>query len=355
LKISYILIREFLSDDDEIGQKMKHVFELCGEMTNYFPKTRPLCKDILQRLDLWYLKDENLNVNETIENIFGKDFEFYQKFLRKDKINDEFLTPEIYDMNAIFNDPIRNGMYSENFREISILGTGSYGIVCKAKAIKNNKFYAIKKIPLINYEKYAARERNFMKEFRNDYFVRFILAWTEQNYIEKHKFKFDSEDAIEPNHAIFNKDNKLLLHIQMELCDTTLKEFLSRINRELNQHLNFQTSIGFYISCEIFKEILEAVNYLHKQEPPIIHRDLNPSNILIKYRKNGRFIKIGDFGLAKILEHTIRFHTHHIGTSKYMAPEINHDTSKYDTKVDIYSLGALSQSIFNIDPNDEER
>ncbi len=118
MKISYILIREFLSDDDEIGQKMKHVFELCGEMTNYFPKTRPLCKDILQRLDLWYLKDENLNVNETIENIFGKDFEFYQKFLRKDKINDEFLTPEIYDMNAIFNDPIRNGMYSENFREI---------------------------------------------------------------------------------------------------------------------------------------------------------------------------------------------------------------------------------------------
>jgi serine/threonine protein kinase len=110
--------------------------------------------------------------------------------------------------------------------------------------------------------------------------------------------------------------------------------------------------MGFYISCEIFKEILEALNYLHKQYTPIIHRDLNPSNILIKYRKNGRFIKIGDFGLAKIHESITQSHTKNIGSGRYMAPEVTNDKTKFDTKADIYSLGVLSQSIFNIDVND---
>jgi serine/threonine protein kinase len=143
----------------------------------------------------------------------------------------------------------------------------------------------------------------------------------------------------------------------MELCNTTLKEFLSRIKRELNQNLNrlnFQTTTEFYISCEIFKEILEAIKYLHKLQPPIIHRDLKPSNILIKCR-NDRFVKIGDFGLAKNHEFIKQSHTHYIGTPKYTAPEIKTDKSRYNTKADIYSLGVLSQRIFNIDDTDEDR
>ncbi|CAG2178499.1 unnamed protein product [Oppiella nova] len=40
-------------------------------------------------------------------------------------------------------------------------------------------------------------------------------------------------------------------------------------------------SIEFYISCHIFKEILECVQYLHELDPPIIHRDLKPDNVLV--------------------------------------------------------------------------
>jgi serine/threonine protein kinase len=86
----------------------------------------------------------------------------------------------------------------------------------------------------------------------------------------------------------------------MELCQMTLKEALNKINRELNQ--NFEkgvTLIGAYLASQLFREIL-GVNYLHSQSPPIIHRDLKLTNILLTNGKNGNFIKICDFGLATI-------------------------------------------------------
>jgi serine/threonine protein kinase len=64
------------------------------------------------------------------------------------------------------------------------------------------------------------------------------------------------------------------------------------------------TPLGYYISSELFIEILESVDYLHKQK--VIHRDLKPTNVLIT---NGRFVKIADFGLATIHEFERQSHT----------------------------------------------
>jgi serine/threonine protein kinase len=60
------------------------------------------------------------------------------------------------------------------------------------------------------------------------------------------------------------------------------------------------TPLGYYIASELSIEILESVDYLHKQK--VIHRDLKPNNILITDRMNGRFVKIADFGLATFHE-----------------------------------------------------
>lgn len=48
------------------------------------------------------------------------------------------------------------------------------------------------------------------------------------------------------------------------------------------------------------KEILEGINYLHSQKPPIIHRDLKCENIFIN--SNLGEVKIGDLGLATHIE-----------------------------------------------------
>jgi serine/threonine protein kinase len=80
------------------------------------------------------------------------------------------------------------------------------------------------------------------------------------------------------------------------------------------------TPLDYYISSELFKEILEGVDYLHKQK--VIHRDLKPNNVLITDGMNGRFVLIADFGLATIHEFSGQSHTKCKGTIRYAAPEV---------------------------------
>ncbi len=82
------------------------------------------------------------------------------------------------------------------------------------------------------------------------------------------------------------------------------------------------TPLEYYISSELFKEILEAVNYLHSHKPSIIHRDLKPTNILITEGLNGRFVKLCDFGLATIHKFDEQTHTERLGSVRYIAPEV---------------------------------
>lgn len=55
-------------------------------------------------------------------------------------------------------------------------------------------------------------------------------------------------------------------------------------------------------------QMVEAVNYLHKQVPIIIHRDLKPENIFMMSRGSEDLddVKIGDFGLASYRDKTTK-------------------------------------------------
>ncbi|CAG2172034.1 unnamed protein product [Oppiella nova] len=102
--------------------------------------------------------------------------------------------------------------------------------------------------------------------------------------------------------------------------------------------------IEYFISCEIFKELLECVQYLHEYKDhfvsQIIHRDLKPDNILIaENAREGRFVRICDFGLAALHNYLNPNHTGGVGTVRYMAPEVRISHLKYTNKCDIYSLG----------------
>src|SRR5215813_2072135 len=70
------------------------------------------------------------------------------------------------------------------------------------------------------------------------------------------------------------------LFIQMEFCSQSLKQVLEvkaqAFGRQSGQPL---TPIEYFMSCEIMKEVLECVRYLHELEPKVIHRDLKPHNI----------------------------------------------------------------------------
>ncbi|KAK8936124.1 putative serine/threonine-protein kinase WNK5 [Platanthera zijinensis] len=82
------------------------------------------------------------------------------------------------------------------------------------------------------------------------------------------------------------------------------------------------------------RQILEGLVYLHKHDPPVIHRDIKCDNIFV----NGHLgeVKIGDLGLAAVLRGSQSAHSV-IGTPEFMAPELYEE--EYNELVDIYSFG----------------
>ena len=71
---------------------------------------------------------------------------------------------------------------------------------------------------------------------------------------------------------------------------------------------------------QIFNQILNGLLFLHSQG--IIHRDLKPANILVT--KEDSTVKIGDFGLATLIETcSEKVDQQKVGTPHYMAPELN--------------------------------
>ena len=104
---------------------------------------------------------------------------------------------------------------------------------------------------------------------------------------------------------------------------------------------------NIYLSWEFKKKILLEIaigmNYLHTNNPPILHRDLKSLNILLtnKIEKSSDTtdIKISDFGLSRSYQKSCIL-SGHLGTCSWMAPEIIVN-KRYSTKVDVYSYGII--------------
>lgn len=99
------------------------------------------------------------------------------------------------------------------------------------------------------------------------------------------------------------------------------------------------------------KQILDALEYLHTQEPPVLHRDIKPANL--KLTPSG-IIKLVDFGLVKVMapdqDRTLTV-LQGRGTAQYTPLEqYGGDTGHTDVRSDIYSLGATMYHLLTNQP-----
>lgn len=95
-------------------------------------------------------------------------------------------------------------------------------------------------------------------------------------------------------------------------------------------------------------DIARGMNYLHENKPaPIIHRDLEPSNIL---RDDSGHLKVADFGVSRLLTIKEDRPLSCLDTScRYVAPEVFRN-EEYDTKVDVFSFALILQELIEGNP-----
>ncbi|XP_025029589.1 serine/threonine-protein kinase Nek8 isoform X2 [Python bivittatus] len=106
----------------------------------------------------------------------------------------------------------------------------------------------------------------------------------------------------------------------------TLAEF---IHKRGNSLLDEETILHF------FAQILLALHHVHAKQ--ILHRDLKTQNILLD--KHHTVVKIGDFGISKILSSKSKAYTV-VGTPCYISPELC-EGKPYNQKSDIWALGCV--------------
>ena len=192
-----------------------------------------------------------------------------------------------------------------NFKIIEIVGAGSFGFVYKVKDSNDNKFYAIKRVKLTDENKDNIKkveyEAKILKEIKSDNVVKYI------------DYFYEEDDS-------FN--------IVMEFCEySDLRSYIKKFKNE-------NKKIAESVIRLIITELSNGLKDIHSKN--VIHRDLKPENIFIS---SDHLIKIGDFGISKILDGTDYAKTF-AGTYYYMAPEVI-KREKYSKKVDIWSLGCI--------------
>lgn len=105
----------------------------------------------------------------------------------------------------------------------------------------------------------------------------------------------------------------------------------------LRRYVELYGPLGEAEMIDIASALCDILEYLQAQNPPVIHRDLKPDNIVIDPEGNTRLI---DFGIARAFREEATSDTIAIGTRSYMAPE-QFGGTQTDARADVYGLGVV--------------
>eukprot|EP00094_Tigriopus_californicus_P011023 TCALIF_10634-PA protein Name:"Similar to Nek1 Serine/threonine-protein kinase Nek1 (Mus musculus)" AED:0.10 eAED:0.10 QI:0/0.8/0.33/1/0.8/0.66/6/0/606 len=106
-------------------------------------------------------------------------------------------------------------------------------------------------------------------------------------------------------------------------------DLYSKINRQRGRHFPEGLILKY------FAQVCQALDYIHGQN--ILHRDIKSQNIFLTREDE---VKLGDFGISRILDGTHDYARTCIGTPYYLSPEV-WENRPYNKKSDIWALGCV--------------
>ncbi|KAL4463886.1 hypothetical protein ABPG74_005823 [Tetrahymena malaccensis] len=195
--------------------------------------------------------------------------------------------------------------YKKLYKEIEVIGRGNFGSATLVEKLDNKKQYIAKKIVLSSLnpkqQDSALQEAQLLKDLNHKNIVSYIESFKEED----------------------------LLIIIMEYCEHGDLAFHIKRKKQKKEYFPEMLIVNW------FYELALSIKYIHEKK--ILHRDIKTSNIFIT--KDGT-IKIGDFGISKVLENTTSVANTVVGTPYYMSPEVC-ESKPYTYKSDIWALGCV--------------
>ncbi|XP_040004454.1 serine/threonine-protein kinase Nek5-like isoform X2 [Xiphias gladius] len=118
------------------------------------------------------------------------------------------------------------------------------------------------------------------------------------------------------------------LYIVMEYCDGG--DLMNKINTQRGVPFAEEQIVAWFV------QICLGLKHIHDRK--VLHRDIKAQNIFLTNR--GMKAKLGDFGIARMLNNTVELARTCVGTPYYLSPEIC-ESRPYNNKTDIWSLGCV--------------
>ena len=118
---------------------------------------------------------------------------------------------------------------------------------------------------------------------------------------------------------------------------------MEQLETSLDDLLEHMPHLQISLKCSILKDVASGLLYLHKRNPPVIHRDLTAKNVLLTSHLAA---KITDMGNSRIINmkpgRLAQTLSKLPGTLVYMPPEALDDRHSYGPPLDVFSFGHLA-------------
>uniref|UniRef100_A0A1I8G6F9 non-specific serine/threonine protein kinase n=1 Tax=Macrostomum lignano TaxID=282301 RepID=A0A1I8G6F9_9PLAT len=187
------------------------------------------------------------------------------------------------------------------YQLIKQIGKGSYGEVWLSKHQKDRRQYVLKKISLVNA---SQKERKSAEQECK------LLSQLKHPNIVGYRDSFELEG---------------ILYIVMAYCEGG--DVYTKLKEQKGVPLPERQIVEWFV------QVAMALQYMHERN--ILHRDLKTQNIFLTRSK---IIKVGDLGIARVLDSSNDMAKTLIGTPYYMSPEL-FSNKPYNHKSDVWALG----------------